>query len=172
MEGYIGQVKIFAGAKAPTNWAFCNGQSLSVKANPVLFSLFKTTYGGDGKRFFNLPDLRGRIPVHQTGKTNDLNLGDSPGTVQESISVDQMALHAHPMQASRTSPEIPKLEASVVCNTDPMLFYKENESPTHQAVPLSSRAVGYTGAGVPHYNLMPYQCVNFIICLSGTPPQV
>ena len=170
MGSYTGQIKIFAGIEAPANWEFCNGQSLSVKAYPELFALFKTTYGGDGKRFFKLPDMRGRIPVHQTGVTGDWNLGYNPGTVQESISVDQMAQHSHTMQASVTPPDIPDFEAGMLCNTNPMLLYK-NESFSPQPVSLSSHAVAHSGVGVAHYNLMPYQCVNFIICLTGTSPQ-
>lgn len=76
-ESYVGEIRMFAGNFAPNGWAFCNGQTLNISENEVLFALIGTTYGGDGQTTFNLPDLRGRIPIHVSPK---YPLGVSGGT--------------------------------------------------------------------------------------------
>lgn len=86
MEGYLGEIKIFAGTFAPTNWAFCHGQVLTIMSNPALFSIIGTNYGGDGRSSFALPDLRKKVPVgsdmSNLGATEALNADDGNGQIQ------------------------------------------------------------------------------------------
>ncbi|MDD5698334.1 MAG: tail fiber protein [Victivallaceae bacterium] len=169
MEGYIGQIKIFAGNYAPVDWAFCDGQALQIQEYMELYSLFGTTYGGDGTTTFGLPDLRGRIPVH-LNTAAQWQLGNQVGNEQETLSVTQIPSHIHPMQASNHSRSIQTVEGSMVCNTSPINFYKNQASSPDKETSLSPEAVDSTGNGLPHYNLMPYLCINFIVCLKGVYP--
>jgi microcystin-dependent protein len=112
MEPYIGEIRMFAGNFAPQGWAFCNGQLLSIAENDVLFSLIGTTYGGDGQTTFALPDLRGRIPVHQGRSTfgTIFPLGSTGGTETVTLTQAQIPSHSHPLyiqsgQGNLTMPE-------------------------------------------------------------------
>jgi microcystin-dependent protein len=104
MEGYIGQVILFAGIFAPRGWAFCNGQLLPIAQYSALFSLIGTTYGGDGKNTFGLPDLRGRAPIH-FGQGPGLPLvvqGEVGGNSQVTLTTQNMPAHNHPITLTGT----------------------------------------------------------------------
>src|SRR5690606_20667620 len=92
MEPYIGEIRMFAGNYAPQNWALCNGATLSIAEYQELFSLIGTTYGGDGQTTFNLPDFRGRIPVHTS---SNYPLGQKSGTENVTLLTDQLPAHTH-----------------------------------------------------------------------------
>jgi len=100
-DAFIGQIMIFAGNFAPRNWAFCDGQLLSISQNTALFSILGTTYGGDGRVTFGLPDLRGRVPVHpgQGPGLSNVTLGQVWGVQNTSLTVSQLPSHAHPIAA-------------------------------------------------------------------------
>ncbi|MBD3756388.1 MAG: phage tail protein, partial [Gammaproteobacteria bacterium] len=96
-EPFVGEIRMFAGNFAPRGWAFCDGQLLAVSQNDALFSLLGTIYGGDGRTTFGLPDMRGRIPVHQ-GSGPGLSprrLGSKSGAETETLTVNQMPSHTH-----------------------------------------------------------------------------
>ncbi|MDD5597014.1 MAG: tail fiber protein [Victivallaceae bacterium] len=171
MEAYTGQIKIFAGNFAPRNWAFCDGQILKIQEYPALYSLFNTTYGGDGKNTFALPDLRGRIPVHCQIQEAQWRLGSRTGKERETLSLTQMPSHSHPMQASGQTRDSQKVKDNIMCNTSPINFYKQYLSSEGKVASLSPMAIEKAGNNQTHNNLMPYLCVNFIICLAGTYPQ-
>lgn len=100
-DAFIGQIMIFAGNFAPRNWAFCDGQLLTIAQNTALFSILGTTYGGDGRVTFGLPDLRGRAPVHpgQGPGLSNVILGQAWGVQNTSLTVSQLPSHAHPIAA-------------------------------------------------------------------------
>src|SRR5207302_5087041 len=94
---YVGEIRMFAGNFAPAGWAFCNGATLAIAENDVLFQLIGTTYGGDGQNTFNLPDLQSRVPVHMgTGGGSSYIIGQSAGVEQVTLTTSQIPAHSHP----------------------------------------------------------------------------
>ncbi len=101
-QPYVGEIRMFAGNFAPAGWMFCEGQLLPISENETLFQLIGTTYGGDGQSTFALPDLRGRIPIHQG---NDSILAETGGAEEITLTVNQIAAHSHPALASTATAE-------------------------------------------------------------------
>src|SRR5579863_4237911 len=104
-QPYVGEVRMFGGNFAPSNWAFCNGQTMSISQYQVLFTLIGTTYGGDGQTTFNLPNLQGRLGVGmgQGGGLSNYVLGQSAGVEAVTLTTTTMAAHNHPLMASQTT---------------------------------------------------------------------
>src|SRR5512133_3353738 len=101
-QPYVGEIRMFAGNFAPAGWMFCEGQLLPISENETLFQLIGTTYGGDGESTFALPDLRGRLPLHQG---NGFVLGEAGGAEEITLTVQQIAAHSHPLLASKSPAE-------------------------------------------------------------------
>jgi microcystin-dependent protein len=167
---YIGEIRMFAGNFAPAGWMFCEGQLLPISNYETLFNLIGTTYGGDGQNTFGLPDLRGRVPIHQgTGPgLPPVNLAQTGGSPTVTITVSTMASHSHPYVASTTlsaqggaSPQ-----GNVVAQSSTAKMYIA-ANPTAD---LAANAIGNTGGSQPHENMQPYLCVDFIIALFGVFP--
>jgi microcystin-dependent protein len=164
-QPYVGEIRMFAGNFAPVGWMFCEGQLLSIAENDVLFNLIGTTYGGDGQSTFALPDLRGRLPIHQGAS---FTIGQNGGAEQVTLMVNQIPAHTHPFlasgnQASSTSP----------ANQVPAITQASTITPYGTDAPqvqLSPSSVGSTGGSQPHDNFQPYLCVDFIISLFGVFP--
>lgn len=167
-EPFVGEIRMFAGNFAPRGWAFCDGQLLAVSQNDALFSLLGTIYGGDGRTTFGLPDLRGRIPIHQ-GSGPGLSprrLGAKAGAEKETLTTNQLASHSHDFNAN-TAPATGAAPAGkVVADTIGVRFYKAQG----QTADMASAAIANTGGSQPHNNLMPTLCVNFILALFGIYP--
>jgi microcystin-dependent protein len=163
---FVGEIRIWAGSKAPAGWAFCDGSTLPISDNESLFLLIGTTYGGDGQRFFLLPDLRGRVPV---SVGNGLSLGDPGGVETVQLTVKQFPAHSHPMTAS-----VDPASRSTVANSVPASMPAAGTGSAYGSVqpfrPLNSTSVAPTGGGRAHDNLQPYVCVSFIISLFGLFP--
>jgi microcystin-dependent protein len=158
---------MFAGDYAPVGWALCNGQLLPIAQNQQLFNLIGTTYGGNGTSSFSLPDLRGRVPIHQ-GQGPGLSshvLGETGGQETVALLETEIPSHTHGLQASTEA----ATSAQPSGNT-----WAEGQVSTYAAAPasaaLSASAVSAAGQGQPHTNLQPYLSVNFIIALDGTFP--
>ena len=166
-DPYIGEIRMFGGNFAPAGWAFCHGQTLSIAENDVLFQLIGTTYGGDGQVTFNLPDLRGRIPVHMgTGTQGQtFQIGEMSGTEQVTLTVNQIPNHTHAVGAS-TSPGHIADPANAYVAADRDFAAYASGTPT----PMAADAVGFAGGSQPHDNMPPYLCVSFIISLFGIFP--
>src|SRR5205085_11564656 len=96
-QPYVGEIRMFGGNFAPTGWAFCDGQPMQISENEVLFNVIGTTYGGDGQSTFALPDLRGRVPVHQG---NGYTLAETGGVEQVTLAVNQIPTHTHAARCS------------------------------------------------------------------------
>jgi microcystin-dependent protein len=165
-QPYIGEIRIFAGNFPPNGWMFCDGATLSISDNDALFTLIGTTYGGDGEQTFQLPDLRGRIPIHQGP---NYPLGQPGGAEAITLTVTQMAAHPHILEAAQ-SPGNQNAPAGSLLAESPGGVKPYIESPAQ--VQMSNQAVTPVGGSQPHENCQPFLCVNFIISLFGIfPPQ-
>jgi microcystin-dependent protein len=162
-QPYVGEIRMFAGNFAPAGWMFCEGQLLPISENETLFQLIGTTYGGDGQSTFGLPDLRGRLPIHQG---SGFILAETGGVEEITLTVNQIPLHTHTMLASSVQAQNPQPAGSVPAQT---LTIQPYISDTGQAA-LSPNAVGPVGGSQPHTNFQPYLCVDFIISLFGIFP--
>ncbi|PYQ26460.1 MAG: phage tail protein [Acidobacteria bacterium] len=162
-QPYVGEIRMFAGNFAPAGWMFCEGQLLPISENETLFQLLGTTYGGDGQSTFALPDLRGRIPIHQG---NGFILAETGGAEEITLTVNQIAAHSHPLLASASIGTQPTAQANVLAKTTNVDLYS-GDPPD---VSLSPVAVTSTGGSQPHTNFQPYLCVDFIISLFGIFP--
>jgi microcystin-dependent protein len=162
-QPYIGEIRMFGGNFAPTGWAFCDGQLVPISENDALFQLIGTTYGGDGEETFALPDLRGRVPVHQG---NGVTIGETFGVESVTLTTQQIPAHVHPHAAAVGAGKTTPL-GKLVADTSPATMIYADGLGASQASALATAVVG---GGQPHQNLMPYQCVNFIISLFGIFP--
>jgi microcystin-dependent protein len=166
-QPYVGEIRMFGGNFAPAGWMFCEGQQLPISEYETLFNLIGTTYGGDGQSTFNLPDLRGRIPVHMgTGAGSTYTLAQSAGVETVTVSVPQMPSHNHPYLASTTNGNAPSPASNVAAASTVVKIYIA-ESPDANMGPNS---IGSTGGSQPHNNFQPYLCIDFIISLFGVFP--
>jgi microcystin-dependent protein len=168
MDPYIGEIRIFAGTYAPAGWAFCDGAAQAISENEALFSLIGTTYGGDGQATFNLPDLRGRIPVHQgtgPGLTPRV-LGEQAGTESVTLTVNQIPNHNHPFLATTNNGAQASPASTVAAQGPQIQLYIEDATDTN----LAPAALAAAGGNQPHSNLQPYLAINYIISLFGIYP--
>ena len=169
---FIGEIRMFGGNFAPAGWAFCDGSLVPISENETLFNLIGTTYGGDGQSTFALPDLRGRIPLHQgtsTASGSTFLLAQVGGVESVTLTVQQTPVHSHPMLgtgnfAASTSPQGNIPAKASVANVS---AYGTDQPTT----PVSPASVGPAGGSQPHENMMPGLCVDFIIPLFGLFPQ-
>jgi len=162
-QPYVGEIRIFAGNFAPAGWMFCEGQLIPISENETLFQLIGTTYGGDGQETFALPDLRGRVPVHQG---SGFNLAEASGVEEVTLTVNQIPAHPHSFLGSGDSANSPNPGGSVVARS-PQINAFINAAPS---VAMSAQFLSPTGGSQPHTNFQPYLCVNFIISLFGIFP--
>ena len=162
-QPYVGEVRIFAGNFAPAGWMFCEGQLLPISENETLFQLIGTTYGGDGRSTFALPDLRGRLPLHQG---NSFILAETGGAEEVTLTVNQIPAHSHVMMGSTAEAHANTPHGHVWAATPAPGYLTSTASLT--AMPAQTLAA--TGGSQPHTNFMPYLCVNFIISLFGIFP--
>lgn len=169
---------MFAGNFAPLGWAFCNGAPVQISDNATLFQLIGTTYGGDGQTTYNLPDLRGRVPIHMGtgGFGTTFIIGETAGAEGVTLALTQMPAtgHTHTLNATTAAATSHAVAGDVVpakpTAVNAKLYTTQGASPTIEA--LSTRAVGaFSGGGVqPHENRMPVLAINFIISLFGIFP--
>jgi microcystin-dependent protein len=162
-QPYVGEIRIFAGNFAPAGWMFCEGQLLPISENETLFQLIGTTYGGDGENTFALPDLRGRIPLHQG---NGVILAETGGAEEVTLTVNQIPAHSHPLQASTNVSQDTSPAGKTVGQSGSALLYIQDTTDSN----MSAQAIAPVGGSQPHTNFQPYLCVNFIISLFGIFP--
>lgn len=164
-QPYVGEIRMFAGNFAPSGWMFCEGALLPISENEVLFQLIGTTYGGDGQETFALPDLRGRIPIHQG---NSFILAETGGVEEVTLTVPQIPVHSHTLLATSalatTNDPANNLLAS---STGATIFPYGTDQPTTN---LAASSISPIGGSQPHTNVQPFLCVNFIISLFGIFP--
>jgi microcystin-dependent protein len=167
-EPYIGEVRMFAGNFAPLGWMFCEGQLLAISDNDTLFALIGTTYGGDGESTFALPNLQSRVPIHMgTGPDGTTyQIGQLAGTERETLTVQQIPNHTHPLTASTAQATDVKPSGAVLAqSTVADMYILDTPDST-----LAAGAVSPTGGSQPHGNVQPFLCINYIISLFGIFP--
>lgn len=165
-QPYVGEIRMFGGSFAPVGWALCNGALMPISENETLFNLIGTTYGGDGQETFALPNLCGRVPVHQG---NGMIIGESAGTESVTLTTQQIPTHSHPYVASTGTGTGANPGDNVLDQTTGTIFmYIDGQAPDGQ---MAAGMVGGVGGNQPHDNMQPYLCVSFIISLFGIFPQ-
>jgi microcystin-dependent protein len=172
-DPFVAEIRIFPFNFAPKGWAWCDGQLLPISQNTALFSLLGTTYGGDGKSNFGLPDLQGSAPMHP-GQGQGLSLydlGQTGGSETITLLTSEMPAHAHALQANTDFPanvQAPAPDRSLAQSTGGVAYDTPSGSPVVQlSLP---DAVGVSGGSLPHNNMMPYLTLYFCIALQGVYP--
>jgi microcystin-dependent protein len=167
-DPYIGEIRLFAGNFAPNGWALCQGQLVPISENTTLFQLIGTTYGGDGQSTFALPDLRGRVPLHQ-GQGPGLSgrvVGQSGGSEQVTLTQAQMPAHTHAEMGSKAAAQAAAGPSGSVPAATAINVYGIGQPTT----PMAASAVAPAGGGQPHDNMAPFLAMNYIISLFGIFP--
>ena len=167
---YIGEIRMFGGNFAIRGWAFCNGQTLSISQNDALFALIGTTYGGDGVNNFNLPNLIGRLPIGdgQGSGLQNYVLGQTGGTENVTLVAGQLPSHSHAASAQTATGNSSAPAPNTAAWAQP-----SSGTPYSTGAPtgaMNAAAIGIVGGNQPHENMIPFQCVNYIISLEGIFP--
>ena len=172
-EPFIGEIIIAGFNFAPRGYAFCNGQTLSIASNTALFSILGTTYGGNGTTTFALPDLRGRAAnsLGQGPGLSSYDLGQVGGVESVTLNQNQMASHNHLVNSNSGDGTAPTPVNNFFAGpgADRDLFWY-NAATTGTLSNMNAGAIGMTGSGGPHNNIMPYQVVNYCIAIQGIYP--
>lgn len=170
-DQFVAEIRIFPFNFPPTGWAFCDGQLMPISQNTALFSLLGTTYGGDGKSTFALPDLQGNAPM-QPGQGQGLSqrfLGEIGGSESLTLLVSEIPVHTHALRASEFPGDktVPGPNSSLATSTGGALYV----TPTPPLTPMAFQTLPPAGGGLPHNNMQPYLTLNFCIALQGIFPQ-
>jgi microcystin-dependent protein len=172
-DPFVAEIRIFPFNFAPKGWAFCDGQILPLSQNTALFSLLGTTYGGDGKSNFALPDLQGNVPMHP-GQGQGLSLhdlGETGGSETVTLLLSESPFHNHNFMGANPTDfaDLPNPGPDrVVGKSQNALAYQDNT--TQNLVTMAPQALAPSGGGLPHNNMMPYLTLNFCIALQGVFP--
>jgi microcystin-dependent protein len=171
-DPFLAEIRIFPFNFAPTGWAFCNGQIMPIAQNTAVFSLLGTSYGGDGRTTFGLPNLQGSVPIHVGGMSgagpglSDYVLGEIGGTEAVTLASNWFPAHNHLVYAQAT-------DAGDNRSPKPTLSLAKSQSFTNATTPqaqLDFTGIGQSGGGSAHNNMMPGLVVNFCIALQGIFP--
>lgn len=166
-EPFLAEVRMVGFNFAPRGWAFCDGQILPINQNQSLYSLLGTTYGGDGRTSFALPDLRGRTPIH-VGRSNggsEHQLGQKSGEETHTLSANEMPQHTHTLRGTNTGNGTASPANNVFANAGTDLYNSADS-----LVDMNAGVVTNVGGGQAHENVQPYLALNFCIALRGLFP--
>ena len=162
-EPFLGEVKAIAFNFPPKGWAFCNGQLLAINQNQALFSLLGTTYGGDGRVNFALPNLQGRVPLHNG---NGFTQGQTGGEQSHTVTMAEMPQHLHVAMADTATGTASPTNSSRLAASSSQALY----APPNNLTAMDPRVLGNAGGSQAHQNMQPYLCINFVIALVGIFP--
>ncbi|MCF3111450.1 tail fiber protein [Niabella sp. CC-SYL272] len=169
MEPLLGFIAMFGFNFAPRGWAFCQGQTMSIAQNQALFALLGTYYGGNGVNTFNLPDLRGRVPIH-SGMSNygpSYNLGQMGGSESTQLRINHLPSHTHEISAVSETGDTELPTGAYLANTGPLNYgYKASGTKTQ----MNAGMMGSSGNNEPVSNMQPFLVLNFCIALNGVFP--
>jgi microcystin-dependent protein len=161
-EPFLSEIRIMSFGFAPKGWALCNGQLLPINQNQPLFSLLGTTFGGDGRVNFALPDLRGRVPIHVgSGHT----LGERGGEQAHTLSIAELPTHTHVLNGANNPADI-----NAASNTTYLGQQANTYGPAANLTALAASEIGNTGGSQAHLNMEPFLTLNFSIALQGIFP--
>jgi len=165
----IGEVRFVGFNFAPRGWAMCNGQLLQISQNTALFSILGTTYGGDGRTTFGLPDMRGRTPIHpgHGPGLSSYQLGQKSGSELTVLNSTQLPSHSHTVKGVSTSARTTDSTGNAMARTRSNLKVYDNSAPN---IALNNATVGESGSASGMNNMQPYNTVNCIIALVGVFP--
>jgi microcystin-dependent protein len=171
-DQFVAEIRIFPFNFPPTGWAFCDGQLMPISQNTALFSLLGTTYGGDGKSTFALPDLQGSAPM-QPGQGQGLSLrdlGEMSGTESITLLVSEIPVHTHTLMVDTQDPSDLTVggPTRVLAQSSGVFAYQPSNA---NVAPMAFQALPPAGGGLPHNNMQPYLTLNFCIALQGIFPQ-
>jgi microcystin-dependent protein len=164
-EPFLSEIRIMSFGFAPRGWALCDGQLLPINQNQALFSLLGTTFGGDGRVNFALPDLRGRTPIH-VGSSH--TLGERGGEQAHTLAIAELPTHTHVLNASATNGNAPVPNGpngNILANTPNQIY-----GPAANLVALNSGSVTSVGGSQAHLNMQPFLTLNCCIALQGIFP--
>lgn len=173
---YLGEIKIISWNFPPQGWSFCNGQQLPINQNQALFSLFGTTYGGNGQTTFALPNFQGRVPVHQG---NGFVMGQQGGENAHTVIISEMPAHNHFVQSDTATAATSNQSAPAATEVFGLALGVPSSGATFPVSPygagapaaaLAPQTIGSTGGSQPHSNQQPYLTLNFIVALQGVFP--
>ena len=167
---YIGEIRMFAGSFAPAGWAMCDGRPMAISQNDTLFILIGTTYGGDGQNTFDLPNLNGRVPVHQgqgPSISQNYQMGEAAGVEQVTLSTQQIPQHNHSVIASTDSALATNPSSNILASSITTKLYTEDNA----TVAMNTQSLSPVGGSQPHENMQPFLVITFIIALFGIFPQ-
>lgn len=170
-DQFLAEIRIFPFNFAPTGWAFCDGQLMPLSQNTALFALLGTTYGGDGKSTFALPDMQGNAPM-QPGQGQGLSLrdlGEMSGVESITLLTSEIPVHTHQLRASIEPGDNrgPAPNLSLAVSVGAAAYVGGSPALT----PMAPQSLALAGGGLPHNNMQPYLTVNFCIALQGIFPQ-
>ena len=171
-DQFLAEIRIFPFNFPPTGWAFCAGQLLPISQNTALFSLLGTTYGGDGKSTFALPDMEGNAPM-QPGQGQGLSLrdlGEMSGVDSVTLLVSEIPLHTHALRAQAGEPADLQSPTSTTSMSRSSKGFAYAPGPANQVM-MAFQDLPPAGGGLPHNNMQPYLTLNFCIALQGIFPQ-
>lgn len=168
MPPYMGEIRMFAGNFAPAGWAFCDGQILPISEYDALFTLLQTRFGGDGQETFGLPDLRGRVPIHNGNSPfgTTFTLAENGGTPEETLTVQQIPQHTHAWLASQNGGTQNNPGGNVLADGTATTLYRA----ANANLPYNPQVISPNGGSQPHTNVMPFLAINFILSLYGVFP--
>lgn len=175
-EAFTGEVRLMGFAFAPINWALCNGQLIPIQQQTALFSILGTSYGGNGTTTFGLPNFQGNVAVGAGAGPglSPYTPGESGGTTTVTINGSQLAAHTHAFQSAGgrvvavSNTPTPTTSLAPAANTTP--FLPPTPAPNETTLAATALSPAGTPSPFPHNNVMPYQAVNFCICISGIFP--
>ena len=176
MDPYIGEIRCFGFNFAPVNWAFCNGQLMSIAQNTALFSILGTFYGGNGQSTFALPNLQGRSPMHWGDSNTGLNtvIGEPLGETTVTLTSNEMPRHYHTIYTAAVQSAAELSPGPEPSGTSYLSLsgggYAYQGPPATPDTPFSNSAISTAGGSLPHENMQPYLCINFCISLYGVYP--
>lgn len=177
VQPFVGEIRLFAGTFAPAQWSICDGKPMPISQYDVLYALIGTTFGGDGINTFNLPDFRGRVPVHMgqgLGNLSPYTIGQSGGAEQVTLSSATTPQHNHTLNATSTAASSLNIATTALPARIPTAgnnFYTLNTGSTAPTFDtLAPGSVSLNGGGLSHENRMPSLCLNFAIALFGIFP--